>query len=118
MARKKKTEISEVKPADSGAEPIAMPQKISRPRKKAKTPAPPTTPPDTQPQAISETEAAPQTKLKVPAAKPSLSEPELRRDFPWRYFGAHADKNSTIIFPIPVDFLKALTGLADKLAQK
>jgi regulator of protease activity HflC (stomatin/prohibitin superfamily) len=29
-----------------------------------------------------------------------------------------ADKNSTIIFPIPVDFLKALTGLADKLAQK
>ena len=29
-----------------------------------------------------------------------------------------ADKNSTIIFPIPVDFLKALSGLADKMTQK
>jgi regulator of protease activity HflC (stomatin/prohibitin superfamily) len=26
-----------------------------------------------------------------------------------------ADKNSTIIFPVPIDFLKALSGLADKL---
>jgi regulator of protease activity HflC (stomatin/prohibitin superfamily) len=29
-----------------------------------------------------------------------------------------ADKNSTIIFPVPIDFLKALSGLADKMNQK